>query len=91
MNRVDLSKEIAAKTGLSQKDALKYIDLITDAIIDSMERGDKVEIRGFGSFTVKNYDAREGRNPKSGEKILIPAKRLPAFKAGKDLKEKLNA
>lgn len=91
MNRLELSKEISQKSGLSQKEALKYIDLITETIVKSMEKGEKVEIRGFGSFVVKNYGAREGRNPKSGEKIQIPAKKLPTFKPGKDLKDKLNA
>jgi len=90
MNRTALSKEIAKKHGVSQKEALKYIDLITDSIVGAMEKGERVEIRGFGSFIVKKYDKRTGVNPKSGEKITIPAKKLPSFKPGKDLKNKIN-
>ncbi len=90
MNRTELSKEIAKKTGISQAEALKYIDVIMGSITEAMENGERVEIRGFGSFTVKEYDSRQGINPKTGEKIMIPAKKLPAFKAGKDLKEKIN-
>ncbi len=90
MNRTQLAKEIAKKTGSSQKEALQYIDIIMGSISEAMEKGERVEIRGFGSFTVKKYDSRKGVNPKSGEKIMIPAKRLPSFRAGKDLKEKIN-
>lgn len=90
MNRTELSKEFAKKAGVSQKDALKYIELITDSITEAMEKGERVEIRGFGSFVVKEYDKRIGVNPKSGEKITIPAKKLPSFKPGKDLKHKIN-
>lgn len=91
MNRSELSKEIAVKLGVSQKEALKYIDLITTSITDAMEKGERVEIRGFGSFMVKKYEKREGVNPKNGTKITIPAKKLPSFKAGKDLKAKINS
>lgn len=90
MNRSELSKEIALKLGVSQKEALKYIDLITSSITDAMEKGERVEIRGFGSFIIKKYEKREGVNPKNGSKITIPAKKLPSFKAGKDLKAKIN-
>lgn len=90
MNRSELSKEIAKKLGVSQKEALKYIDLITGSITGAMEKGERVEIRGFGSFIVKKYEKRDGVNPKNGKKIVIPAKKLPSFKAGKDLKEKIN-
>lgn len=91
MNRSELSKEIAIKLGVSQKEALKYIDLITTSITDAMEKGERVEIRGFGSFIVKKYEKRDGVNPKNGAKITIPAKKLPSFKAGKDLKAKINS
>lgn len=90
MNRTQLAKEISKKTGISQKEALNYINVILGSITNAMEKGERVEIRGFGSFIVKEYDSRKGVNPKSGEKITIPAKKLPAFKAGKDLKEKIN-
>jgi len=90
MNRSELSAEIAKKTGISKKEALKYVDLMTSCIVDAMEKGERVEIRGFGSFVVKKYDERSGVNPKSGVKIKIPAKKLPAFKPGRDLKEKIN-
>jgi integration host factor subunit beta len=90
LNRTELSKEIAKKTGITQSEALKYIDVILNSITEAMENGDRVEIRGFGSFVVKDYEERKGVNPKTGEKITIPPKKLPAFKAGKDLKEKIN-
>lgn len=90
MNRTELSREFAKKTGVSQKEALKYIDLITASIVEAMEKGERVEIRGFGSFIVKKYEKRTGVNPKSGAKITIPAKKLPSFKPGKDLKDKIN-
>jgi integration host factor beta subunit len=90
LNRTELSKEISKKTGMSQKEALKYIDIILGSISDAMEKGERVEIRGFGSFIVKKYDQRKGVNPKTGEKITIPSKKLPAFKPGKDLKDKIN-
>ena len=90
MNRTELSREFAKKTGVSQKEALKYIDLITASIVEAMEKGERVEIRGFGSFIVKKYEKRTGVNPKSGAKITIPATKLPSFKPGKDLKDKIN-
>lgn len=70
------------------------VEVIVDAIFDSMTArlasGDKIEIRGFGSFKVKEYKARKGRNPKTGEAIDVPAKKTPFFKVGKELKERIN-
>ncbi|MBI3755509.1 MAG: integration host factor subunit beta [Deltaproteobacteria bacterium] len=89
------------KSGLIEKIAEKVknftkrdVELIADEIFDSMTaslaKGGKVEIRGFGSFKVKEHKARKGRNPKTGENINIPAKRTPFFKVGKELKERVN-
>ena len=90
MNRTELSKKIAEKLGISKKDALKNVDIIMDSIAEAMENGERVEIRGFGSFVIKEYAERKGVHPQNGSSITIPAKKLPAFKAGKDLKEKIN-
>ncbi len=73
------------------KDSLSLVDIMTETIVKALQNGEKVEIRGFGSFIIKSREAREGRNPKSGEKISIAAKKTPAFKPGKELKERLNS
>ncbi|MBI3752526.1 MAG: integration host factor subunit beta [Deltaproteobacteria bacterium] len=89
------------KSGLIEKVSEKVknftkrdVEVIVDAIFDSMTArlasGDKIEIRGFGSFKVKEYKARKGRNPKTGEAIDVPAKKAPFFKVGKELKERIN-
>jgi len=90
MNRTELSKKIAEKLGISKKDALRNIDIIMQSISDAMENGERVEIRGFGSFVIKEYAQRKGVHPQNGSAITIPAKKLPSFKPGKDLKEKIN-
>jgi integration host factor subunit beta len=75
---------------LTQKDAEIIVDTVFDSMIESLAQGDRIEIRGFGSFAVKHRDDREGRNPKTGEPVHIPAKRLPHFKIGKELFERIN-
>jgi integration host factor subunit beta len=87
MNRSDLINTLKEKADLSRKAAEKAVDTFFGAIEDSMAEGDRVEIRGFGSFTVKKYKSYTGRNPKTGEKINVPPKKLPFFKVGKELKE----
>jgi integration host factor subunit beta len=78
------------KTDLSKKE----IELIVNTIFENMRQalvdGDRIEIRGFGSFTIKNRDARQGRNPKTGSSVHIPAKRIPFFTVGKELRERVN-
>jgi len=87
MNNSELVDILKSRTFLSAKEARNFCDTFFGAIMESLGRGDRVEIRGFGSFTVKKYKAYTGRNPKTGEKITVPPKRLPFFKVGKELKE----
>lgn len=85
--------EIIAESNhiLTRKESELVVNIVFDAIADALKSGEKVEIRGFGSFTVREREAREARNPKSGELVTIPAKRTPFFKTGKDLKERVNS
>ena len=90
MNRSDLINELKNETLLSRKDAEKFVETFFDAISDTLMKNDRVEIRGFGSFTVKKYKPYVGRNPKTGTKINVPPKKLPFFKCGKELKERVD-
>ncbi len=91
MTKSDLIAQIAkGNDNLTQKDAEIIVDLIFDSMIDTLVQGEKIEIRGFGSFKVKQRDARTGRNPQTGESIDIPAKKVPSFKTGKQLQEMMN-
>ena len=87
MNKVELIAQIAEKSGLSKKDAEKALAATVDAITEAVSNGDKVQLVGFGSFEVKQREARVGRNPKPKEAIEIPAARVPVFKAGRALKD----
>ena len=87
MNKTELIAAVAAKTGLSKKDAEKAVAATIDAVTESLVKGDKVQVSGFGIFEVKTREARVGRNPRTKETIQIPATRLPAFKASKALKD----
>lgn len=89
MNKTELIAAIAAKTELSKKDSEKALSAALDVISAALAEGDKVQLVGFGTFEAKNRPARTGRNPKTLETIEIPASRLPAFKAGKALKDKV--
>jgi len=75
---------------LYQRDAENVVNAILDEIVDALARGDRVEIRGFGAFSVKRRDARIGRNPRTGEHVSVSEKVVPVFKAGKDMRIKLN-
>lgn len=75
---------------LYQRDAENVVNAILDEIVDALARGDRVEIRGFGAFSVKRRDARIGRNPRTGEHVSVQEKVVPVFKAGKDMRIKLN-
>ena len=87
MNKVELIAQIAEKSGLSKKDAEKALAATVDAITEAVSAGDKVQLVGFGSFEVKQREARVGRNPKTKEALEIPATRVPVFKAGRALKD----
>ncbi len=89
MNKMELISAIAEKAELSKKDAEKALTAVVESISEALKTGDKVQLIGFGSFEVKNREARIGRNPKTKETIEIPATRVPVFKAGKALKDKV--
>jgi len=91
MNKSDLISAIKEKTSLSRKDAEKVIDTFFDTITQSIVSGGRVEIRGFGSFMVKDYKPYVGRNPKTGSQIQVPPKKLPFFKVGKKLNEMVDS
>ena len=87
MNKSDLINTLKAEADLSRKVAETIVDTFFNTITETLAWGERVEIRGFGSFTVKQYKPYVGRNPKSGVQITVPSKRLPFFKVGKELKE----
>ena len=87
MNKTELIAAVAAKTGLTKKDAEKVVNATIGSITESLANGDKVNVSGFGIFEVKTRAARTGRNPRTNETIEIPAAKLPAFKASKTLKD----
>jgi integration host factor subunit beta len=86
MTKAELVEKVANRIELSKKDAEVVINAIIQSISDSLAGGEKVEIRGFGSFRIRDRNARTARNPKSGEWLEVPAKKVPFFKAGNDLK-----
>jgi integration host factor subunit beta len=90
MNKTDIVNKLAEKTGMNQKVAKIVVDTITDSIKKAIVNGERVEIRGFGSFSVRRYKPYKGRNPKNGEVVEVPAKKLPYFKVGKELKEAIS-
>lgn len=87
MNKTELIAAVAEKAGLTKKDAERVVNATVDAISESLAKGDKVQISGFGIFEAKTREARVGRNPRTKETIQIPATRLPVFKASKTLKD----
>ncbi len=91
MNKNDLVEVVAEKAGLSKADATKAIDAVFEGITETLTKGEDVRLVGFGTFDVSNRAATEGRNPRTGEKIQIPASKQPKFKAGKGLKYAVNA
>ncbi len=91
MTKSELIETVASSvSNFSRKDVEVVIDTLFESMSDSLSRGEKVEIRGFGSFKIKQRDGRQGRNPKSGENIYIEPKKVPFFKAGKEIKERIN-
>ena len=90
MTKADLITVVAQKTNLSKKDSDKAVAAVLDAITETLAAGEKVSLVGFGTFEVKERAAREGSNPRTKEKIIIPASKLPSFKAGKALKEEVS-
>ena len=90
MNKVDLVSAVAKQAELSKKDAGLAVEAVFDAISEALEKGDKVQLIGFGTFDVSERAAREGRNPRTGETMNIAASKAPRFKAGKALKDRVN-
>ena len=90
MNKSDLIAAIAAKTGETKKSAEATVNAFVEVVTESLVKGDKVQLVGFGSFEVRKRAARKGRNPKTEEEIRIPASKAPVFKAGKALKDLVN-
>ena len=87
MTKAEIVDSVASESELSKRQATEIVDLIIDEITSALQKGDEVALTPFGRFKVRNRKAREGRNPKTGAKIKIPARKVPAFVAGKALKE----
>ena len=90
MNKSELIKTLAGQSDISMDEATLVVNTFFDCMKEALLQGDRVEIRGFGSFKIKEYGAYAGRNPRTGEKVEVQPKRLPFFRAGKELKEFLN-
>ncbi len=91
MTKAELVDEVSKNSDLNKKDAEVIVQTVLDSIVDSLKAGEKVELRGFGSFRLRNRASRQGRNPKTGEKVFVPAKRVPYFKPGTELKALINS
>ncbi|MFZ7936167.1 HU family DNA-binding protein [Bacillus thuringiensis] len=90
MNKTELIQKVAMETGLKRPQASLAVDTVLESIQQALQKGDNVQLIGFGTFEVRERSAREGRNPSTGESLIISAKKAPAFKAGKVLKEAVN-
>lgn len=90
MTKAELVEQVARSTELTKKHAEIIVNTVFESIVDSLKSGEKIELRGFGSFRIRKRGARIGRNPKTGDRVKVPAKRIPYFKPGKDLREMLN-
>ncbi len=90
MTKADLIDEVSRLAELTRKDSEVIVETIFDSVVRSLRAGDKIEIRGFGSFRTRQRKPRMGRNPKTGEKVEVPAKKIPFFKPSKELKDLVN-
>jgi integration host factor subunit beta len=90
MNKSELIEALAEKKGLTYKRSEEIVNIVLDTMSDTLVSGGRIEIRGFGSLMVKDYKAYTGRNPKTGEEIEVKPKKLPFFKVGKELRERIN-
>jgi len=90
MNKSDLIDALSLKENLTEKNAFEIVNLIFDGFTDTLKKGGRIEIRGFGSFTVREYGAYTGKNPKTGDKVQVGPKKLPFFKVGNELRERVN-
>jgi integration host factor subunit beta len=90
MTKAELVDEVAHAVQLTKKQAETIVNIVFDSIVESLRAGQKIELRGFGSFRLRSRKSRTGRNPKTGEKVDVPSKKIPYFKPGKELKELIN-
>ena len=90
MTKADLVDEVVKVSNVSKKHAEIIVNTVFSSIIEALERDDKIELRGFGSFRVRRRRSRQGRNPKTGDRVEVPEKRIPYFKPGKELKDLIN-
>ncbi|MEA3469320.1 MAG: HU family DNA-binding protein [Thermodesulfobacteriota bacterium] len=90
MNKSELIEALSQDIDIPHREAAAITNTIIETMTEALAQGDSIEIRGFGSFVIKNYSSYEGRNPKTGEKIQVKPKKLPFFKVGKDLREQVN-
>lgn len=90
MTKAELVEEVARVSELTKKHSEIIVNTVFDSIVDALQKDEKIELRGFGSFRIRQRRSRQGRNPKTGDKVDVPAKRIPYFKPGKELKELIN-
>ena len=90
MKKSDLIAQLSEKEQLSGKEAFDIVNWVFDGFTDALRKGGRVEIRGFGSFTVRDYSPYLGKNPKTGQRVQVGSKKLPYFKVGKEMKERVN-
>ena len=90
MNKSELIEALSQDIDIPHREAAEITNTIIETMTETLAQGDSIEIRGFGSFVIKEYGSYEGRNPKTGEKIKVKPKKLPFFKVGKDLRERVN-
>ena len=89
MTKAELAARVAGKVHLTNRQAEAIINILFTCITEALREGDKVELRGFGSFRTRSRGARQGRNPRTGDAVQVPAKKMPFFRAGEDLREKV--
>ena len=90
MTKAELVEEVSRVSDLTKKNSEAIVDTVFKSIIDALHRGEKIELRGFGSFRLRKREPRTGRNPKTGDRVDVPPKKVPYFKPGKELKDLIN-
>jgi integration host factor subunit beta len=90
MTKAELVEEVSKVSDLTKKHSEVIVETVFQSIIEALQRGEKIELRGFGSFRLRQRESRKGRNPKTGERVDVPPKRVPYFKPGKELKDLIN-
>ena len=90
MNKLELIQVLKKRTDLTKEEAAEVVEIFFDSLIEALANGDRVEVRGLCSFHVKEYKSYTGRNPKTGEKVQVPSKKLPFFNCGKELRERVD-